>query len=129
MLVAGQRVLPALEPGLQEGAQGVFAVRPHLGEQVFAEAAGVLDRLGIGGLPLADDDLAAFAGVVIASYTLSSGTRAPSIIRLISPSDEEPGHQQEHFLVRPAVGTQGVPLLQHVVQDDLAGSPCEQSSR
>ena len=53
-----QRHLPAIELGLQKRGQAIFAVRPHLSEQVFAQAPGVLDRLGVGSLPLSEDNLA-----------------------------------------------------------------------
>ena len=119
LLVAVERRLPALELGLQEGEQAVLAVRPHLGEQVFAQAAGVLDRLGVGSLPLADDDLAALRRGRDRLVHLVDGQQGGVHHQVDLAQDDEPGQQQQHFVVRPAVGPQGVPLLQHVVQDDL----------
>src|SRR5262249_22722481 len=83
-LVAKERRLPALELGLQVGAEAVLPIRPHLGEQVFAQAAGVLDRLGSEVSRFRRTILRRFAEAVIASYTLSMGNRVESIIRLIS---------------------------------------------
>ena len=81
------RCEPAMIAGNNQqvsASKPVLAVRPHLGEQIFAQAAGVLDRLGVGGFQLAQDDLAALRGPVIASYALSMGNKVDSIIRLIS---------------------------------------------
>ena len=59
------------------------------------------------------------AGVVIASYALSIGHQGPVHHQADLAQHEQPGHQQQHLLVRPAVGPERVPLLDHVVQDDL----------
>ena len=85
LLVAVQRRLPALELGLQEGA-----VRPSSPSGPIS-ANRSLPRLRAFWIALGSEVsrlrttiLRRFAGVVIASYTLSMGNKVESIIRLIS---------------------------------------------
>ena len=59
------------------------------------------------------------AGVVIASYALSIGHQGAVHHQADLAQDEQPGHQEQHLVVGPAVGPDRVPLLDHVVQDDL----------
>ena len=104
---------------VDRGEQGVLAVRPHLGGQLLAEIAGVLKRLGVRRVPFDQDDLAAPGRCRDRLVHLVERHERPVHHQADLAEDQQPGHQEQNLLVGPAVGPQGVALLNHVVQDDL----------
>lgn len=107
--------MPTLELGLHICGKPVLAIRTHFGEEIFSETTGVLDRLGIGDLTFANHDFAAFRRRRYCFIHFVDGQQRGVHHQVDLAQHDEPCQEQQHFLIRPTVRPQGIPLFQHVM--------------
>ena len=116
--------LPVLELALQEEKQAVLTMSTPLGEQLLAEVAGILDGLWIGGPAFQDDDhLAAFCRCGDRLERFAGREQCTIHHQVYVAQHDEACQKQENLVFGPAVGPQGIPFFDEVVQDNLAVDP------
>src|SRR2546427_2602079 len=119
--------LARFEPGTQERIQRVFAIWSHRGEHLFPQGARLLERFGIGGLALDDDNLALFIGRGQFRIRLLHREERPVHHQTDVTEDKQSGEHQEHFFRRPAVWAHRIALLDHVIHYDLTAAPATET--